>query len=141
MNDQDYREILGTIRRRLRDLGLGTIDELIITNMRGSEGAFWDLERYLKHLREEVRLGSDFQYRETMRRMGRYVVTESKQPLRGIRIELSEEEQARYQMRYLDIAPNQEMGRIAEELGVLLAELRNDREPPQQQPRGPEIDL
>ena len=141
MNDQDYREILRMIRHRLKDFGLGNIDERIISNMRGSEGAFWDLERYLKNLQEEMRLGSDLQYREIMQRVGAYVLTESKEPLRGIRIELSREERERYQMPYVDIAPNREMSRIAEELGVLLNELRNDREPPTQRWSGPEIGL
>ena len=141
MTDSDYREILGAVRSRLRELGFGMIDERIMSNMRGSDGAFWDLEHYLKNLREEVRLGSDLQFREIMQRANRYIVTETGQPLRGIRIDFAIEEVERYQMRHLDIVPNSEMGWLAEELGNLLSELRIDHDRSRPRFDGPELEL
>lgn len=128
MNNEDYRSILEDMRRQAGDLGLRAIDERIISNMRGSEGPFWDLLYYLKHLREEVQLGSDVQYRETLRRIRRYVTTESGAPVSGIRIDFSPEDADRYRVSHLDLAPSRELGSIAEEIGALIEALNNDRQ-------------
>ena len=84
MNDRDYRELLRFTRDQVASVGLGAIDERIMSNMRGSEGALWDLTFYLKHLREEIQLGSDAEYRETLRRVRAHVETESGGPIQGI---------------------------------------------------------
>jgi hypothetical protein len=133
MNDHDYRDILQFTRDRVTSVGLSAIDERIMSNMRGSEGALWDLTFYLKHLREEIQLGSDAEYRETLRRVRRYVETESGRRVEGIRIELSPEDAERYGMRHFEITPNAELGEIATELGLLIesliAEQDDDIEP------------
>ena len=123
MNDRDYRELLRFTRDQVAALGLGAIDERIMSNMRGSEGGLWDLTFYLKHLREEIQLGSEAEYRETLRRARRYVETESGRPIEGIRIELSPEDAERYGMRYFEITPNAQLGEIAAELGGLIEAL------------------
>ena len=128
MNNEDYREILHEARRQADAAGLGAIDERIMLDMKGSAGVFWDLLYYLKHLREEIRLGSDIQYRETLRRVRQYVETESGVPVAGIKIKFSPEEIERYGVRELDFVPNRELSGIAEELDVLIAALRNDHE-------------
>ncbi len=123
MNDDDYRELLRFTRAQVRNIGLGAIDERIMSNMRGSDGALWDLTFYLKHLREEVQLGSDAEYRDTLRRVRRHVETESGRPIEGIRIELSPEDAERYGMRSFEITPNAELGAIAAEIGELIESL------------------
>jgi hypothetical protein len=128
MNNEDYRAILQDMRRQTSDLGLRAIDERIVSNMRGSEGPFWDLLYYLKHLREEVQLGSDVQYRETLRRIRQHVVTESGAPVEGIRIDFSPEDAARFGVRHIDLAPSRELGSIAEEIAALIEALNNDRD-------------
>jgi hypothetical protein len=128
MNNEDYRAILQDMRRQTADLGLRAIDERIVSNMRGSDGPFWDLLYYLKHLREEVQLGSDVQYRETLRRIRQHVATESGAPVEGIRIDFSPEDADRYGMNHLDFAPSRELGSIAEEVGSLIEALNNDRQ-------------
>jgi hypothetical protein len=45
MTEQDYRELLRFTRNQVANLGLGAIDERIMSVMRGSEGALWDLWR------------------------------------------------------------------------------------------------
>jgi hypothetical protein len=87
MDNQDYRELLQATRDKVEELGLSALDERITSNMRCSDGPFWDLLFYLKHLREEIQLGSDIQYRETLRRVREYVQTESGAPVEGMRIE------------------------------------------------------
>jgi hypothetical protein len=128
MNNDDYRAILQETRRKAADFGLRAIDERIISNMRGSDGPFWDLLYYLKHLREEVQLGSDVQYRETLQRIRQHVVTESGAPVEGIRINFSPEDADRYGMTHLDLAPSRELGSIAEEIDSLIEALNNDRQ-------------
>src|SRR5207249_4842956 len=123
MNDHDYRELLRFTRDQVARLGLGATDERIMSNMRGSEGALWDLTFYLKHLREEIQLGSDTEYRETLRRVRRHVQTQSGRPVEGIRIELSPEDAERYGMRYFEITPNAQLGEIAAELASLIESL------------------
>lgn len=128
MTNDDYRELLQATRRQAAERGLHALDERILSNMRGSDGPFWDLIFYLTHLQEEIRLGSDTHYRETLRRIRQHARTELGEPVAGIRIEFSEEESARYGVRYLDFAPSGELSEIAEELRVLIRELREDYE-------------
>ena len=128
MNNEDYRALLQSTRAQVDEIGLSALDERITSNMRGSDGPFWDLLFYLKHLREEIQLGSDVQYRETLRRVRRYVETESGAPVEGIRIEFSPEEVERYGMRDLVITPSPELGGIGEELGALIEALRSDHD-------------
>jgi hypothetical protein len=128
MNNEDYRTILLDMRSQASELGLRAIDERIVSNMRGSDGPFWDLLYYLKHLREEVQLGSDVQYRETLRRIRQHVTTESGLPVEGIRIEFSPEDSERYRMHHLDLTPSRELGSIAEEIGALIEALNSDRQ-------------
>jgi hypothetical protein len=128
MNDEDYRELLRYTRTQIRRLNLGAIDERIMSNMRGSEGALWDLSFYLKHLREEIQLGSDTEYSETLRRIRRHVRTQTGGPVEGIRIDLSPEDAERYGMRSFDIRPSAELGEIAEELGLLMESVIAERD-------------
>jgi hypothetical protein len=126
MKNEDYMELLRVTRMQVSQLGLSALDERIMSNMRGSDGPFWDLLFYLNRLREEIQLGSDVQYRETLRRVRLYVQTDSGSPVEGIRIEFSPEDAERYGMRELVITPSLELGRIGEELGTLIEELRSD---------------
>lgn len=128
MTNEDYRDLLRATRGQVSELGLSALDERITSNMRGSDGPFWDLLFYLKHLREEIQLGSDVQYRETLRRVRRYVETEAGVPVEGIRIEFSSEEAERYNMRELVITPSRELSGIGEELGALIEALRSDHD-------------
>jgi|GEM_PF-7088429 len=92
MNDKDYRDILEFTRRVLSKAGFAAIDERIMSDMHGSEGAFWDLLYYLKHLTEEVALGSDIHLSTVLRRVRRYVETDSGEQIEGVRVLISEED-------------------------------------------------
>jgi len=134
MNEQDYRELLRFTRAQVAKVGLGAVDERIMSNMRRSEGALWDLTFYLKHLREEIQLGSDAEYRETLRRVRRHVETQTGRPIEGIRIELSADDAERYGMRHFEITPNAELGEIATELSLFIESLtaeQNDESEPE----------
>jgi len=128
VTDDDYRAILRQARSQALELGLSGLDERITSAMRGSDGPFYDLLFYLKHLREEVQLGSDTEYRETLRRVRRYVRTESGEPVAGVRIEFTPTDADRYGMENLDLAPSREFGAIAEELEQLIEALREQHE-------------
>lgn len=128
MNNEDYNELFRFMRTQVVERGFGALDERIISNMRDSNGAFWDLLYYLKHLREEIHLGSDAQYRETLRRMRKYVRTESLNPMVGIKIQLSLEDSERYGVHELEIAPSRELSQISEEIGTLIEALNADRD-------------
>ena len=56
MTNEDYRELLRATRTQVAEVGFRALDERIISNLRDSDGPFWDLLFYLKHLREEVQL-------------------------------------------------------------------------------------
>jgi hypothetical protein len=77
MTNEDYRDILETTRRMLRELGLSGVDERIMSDIHGSEGPFWDLIYYMKHLTEEISLGSDAQLSGVLRRVRQHARTES----------------------------------------------------------------
>lgn len=97
-----------------------------MSDIRGSDGALWDLTYYLKHLTEEVSLGSDIQLGDVMRRVRHRVRTESGEPAQGIRVAFSEEDAARYEVDHIDFAPNPELGRIAADLRELIGEIHDD---------------
>jgi hypothetical protein len=126
MNNEDYRDILRSTRQTLLERGLGAVDERIMSDIKASEGAFWDLTYYLKHLTEEVALGSDVQLANVLRRVGRNVRTESGQAIAGVRVEVSEQDRELYDIDHFDLAPNPELGQIAQELQLLIAELQED---------------
>ncbi len=126
MTNEDYKEILQSTRRMLRKAGLGGIDERIMSDIHGSEGAFWDLIYYLKHLTEEVSLGSDVQLGNVLRRVRRHVRTESGDVIEGVRVTVSSEDRERYDVDHIDFAPSPELGDIAQELRALIDELNED---------------
>jgi len=128
MTNEDYREILQSTRQMLRQAGLGGVDERIMSDMRGSEGAFWDLMYYLKHLTEEVTLGSDVQLGNVLRRVRRHVRTESGEAVEGVRVTVSGEDRQRYDVEHIDFTPNPELGEIAQEFRALIDELNEDHQ-------------
>ena len=128
MKDADYIALLRETRKLASALGLGAVDERIVSGLKRSEGPFWDLIFYLKHLREEIKLGSDSQYRETLRRARQYVTTEAGGPIKGIRIDFSPEDAQRYGTRELIVTPSPELDSIGNDLEELIVELGNDRE-------------
>lgn len=85
MTNDDYKEILQETRKLLMQRGLGGVDERIMSDIHGSEGPFWDLMYYLKHLSEEVSLGADTKLSSVLRRFRHYVGTESGDMVEGIR--------------------------------------------------------
>lgn len=126
MTNKDYQEILQTTRKALIHMGLGGIDERIMSDLRGSDGPFWDLMYYLKHLTEEVSLGADTQLSGVLRRFRRFVGTESGDIVEGVRVIISEEDRRRYEIDHIDFSPSPELGEIANELHALIEELHND---------------
>ena len=126
MKDEDYRDVLLFTRKLLNKAGLAAIDERIMSDIHGSEGAFWDLLYYLKHLTEEVALGSDIHLSNVLRRVRRYVETDSGEQIEGVRVLISEEDRDRYKVEKIDFAPNPELGQLAQELRALIEELLQD---------------
>jgi hypothetical protein len=126
LSEQEYQLLLRQLRGTLRESGLGAVDERIISDLRGSEGPFYDLVVYLKHLIEEVSLGSDAQLREVLRRIRNAVRTESDQPIAGVRVELSPEERQRYEIERIEFTPSSEFQEIAQELSDILEDLQRD---------------
>lgn len=97
-----------------------------MSDIRGSEGSFWDLTYYMKHLTEEIALGSDAQLSGVLRRVRQNARTDSGEAIQGIRLELVGEDRERYDMRHIDFAPDPELGEIAQELRLLIEELIDD---------------
>jgi len=128
MKDEDYRDILQFTRRALNKSGLGAIDERIMSDIHGSEGPFWDLTYYLKHLTEEVALGSDIHLSNVLRRVRRHVATDSGELIEGVRVMISDEDRERYGAKEIDFAPDSELGKLAEELRTLIKELYEDHQ-------------
>jgi len=128
MTNEDYYEILESTRRMLRKFGLSGVDERIMSDIRGSEGPFWDLIYYLKHLTEEIALGSDAQIAGVLRRVRHNVRTEAGEEILGIRLDLVGEDRERYDMHHIDFAPDPVLGEIAQELRSLIDDLYDDHD-------------
>jgi len=69
LSDEQYQELLQSLRRFLRREELGALDERIVSQIRGSEGAYYDLVTYLRLLISEMSLGADDQLRSVLRRV------------------------------------------------------------------------
>lgn len=126
MINDDYREILQYARRMMREAGLSGVDQRIMSDLRDSEGPFWDLTFYLKRLAEEVSLGSDVQLASMLHRFRRHVDTESEEAIEGISVTISDEDRERYAVERIDFSPDRELGLVAEKLRILIEELHGE---------------
>jgi hypothetical protein len=126
MNNEDYREILAFIRELLRQNDLGAIDERILSDLKGQEGAFFDLRRYLDLLRGEVSLGSDTTLSGVLRRFRRHVRTDSGEEIAGIRMTLTEGDRERLDREFVDFEPDAAFTELASELKEVIALLDED---------------
>jgi hypothetical protein len=126
MNNEDYREILAFIRALLRKNDLGAIDERLVSELKGQEGAFFDLRRYLDLLRGEISLGTDTTLSGILRRFRRHVRTESGEEIAGVRMTLTEGDRERLDRQFVDFEPDASFTELAEELKEIIAFLDDD---------------
>ena len=129
MTREDYEEIFRSTRLKLREAGLGLVDERIMSDLSGSvaqSGGFRDLITYLKKFTEEVELGSEAQVANILRRANRHVKTRDGGPIQGVRVHVAEEDIPRFGTEVVDLSPNAEFGEIAQDLRGLIDELVED---------------
>ncbi len=128
LGDEEYRDILQTLRQAVRKVGLGSVDERILPELRGSEGSFYDLTSYLKLLIAEISLGSDVQLGRVLRRVRQAAETESGRPIEGFRVQLTSEQARLYNTESFDFAPAPVIQEVVSELHAVLEELNSDWE-------------
>jgi hypothetical protein len=126
MQNEDYREILAYIRELLRKNGLGAIDERLVSELKGQEGAFFDLRRYLDLFRGEISLGTDATLSGILRRFRRHVRTQSGEEIAGIRMTLTEGDGERLNRQFIDFEPDASFTELAKELQEIIALLDED---------------
>ena len=126
MNNEDYREILAFIRELLRKSDLGAIDERLVSELKGQEGAFFDLRRYLDLLRGEISLGTDTTLSGILRRFRSHVRTESGEEIAGVRMTLTGGDRDRLDREYIDFEPDSAFTELAAELKEIIALLDDD---------------
>ena len=127
LNKDDYRDILTGMRKALRQAGFGGIDERILTELQGSEGPYYDLIYYLKHLIDEVALGADEQLRNVLRRVRQTVETESGASVEGIEVHLTQEEAERYHTKNIVFGPDPELQEVVALLRSIIEDIQADR--------------
>lgn len=127
MNNEDYREILAFIRALLRQNDLGAIDERLISDLKGQDGAFFDLRRYLDLLRGEISLGTDTTLSGILRRFRKHVRTESGDEIAGIRMTLTEGDRERLDREFVNFEPDSAFAELAAELEEIIALLEEDQ--------------
>ncbi len=127
LHDEDYRDLLQSMRQAIRTAGLGSLDERILSEVRNTEGPFYDLTLYLKLLIAEMSLGSDVQLQAVLRRTREFAMTESGHPIDGFRVQLSPEESRMYNTDSFDLAPPPGIQEIVVEFHSVLEELSKDR--------------
>ena len=128
MNDEDYREIYSYIRSLLKENRLADLDERILSDLKGREGAFFDLREYLHLLRAEIALGSDTSFSRTLRRFRRHVRTENGGDIAGLRLVFTEGDQDRVNQDFVDLVPSAAFTELAQELNQIISMLDNDYE-------------
>jgi hypothetical protein len=127
MTEEDYREILQYARRKMNSFGLSSIDERIMSDLRSTEGPFEALLYYLKHLTEEVALGSDTHLDRVLMRLRRNTRTETDEPIEGVRLTISEQDRDQFGTDHIDFMPSSDLGQIREDLHALIDYLMEDR--------------
>lgn len=133
ISDKEYREILEGLRRTMRQVGLGSMDERILSEILVSQEPFYDLSIYLKLLISELSLGSEEQLRIVLTRAQRAARTEAGDPIHGFRVGLSPAETRVYKADFLDLAPIPVTNEVVSDLRAILEELYIDW---QNRPRG-----
>ena len=128
LSDADYDEIFQYVRSVTRDARLGAIDEQITSKLGSSGESFSDLVNYLKGFIDEISSESKSQIYPIIQRFRQHVKTESGVPIQGVRVNLTEDEQRRYQVRELVFTPKEELQVLASELGQILREIIDDRQ-------------
>ncbi len=126
LTDNEYHEILHHIRKTINQVGLGGIDERIISEMHDAQGPFYELIYYLKLLVDEIALGSDEQIKSVLRRIRESVETETGEPIQGIELQLTPEEADRYRTKNFVFGPDPALQEIVAELRTVIAELKTD---------------
>lgn len=128
LKEEEYQDLFQSMRKTVRGAGLGSIDEKIMTRLKGSEGAFYDLTMYLRFLIEDMSLGSDFQLRTDLHRIREVTETESGHSIEGVRLQFTPEEARLYKTEAIDFVPMRANQKIVEELRSVLEELYFDWE-------------
>ena len=126
LTEKEYRDILTDMRNFIRQVGLGGIDERIISELHNMQGPFYELVYYLKLLVDEIALGSDEQIKSVLRRVRGSVETESGSPIQGIEVQLSPEEADRYRTKKLIFGPDPALQKIVTDLRAIIEELKSD---------------
>ena len=135
MNDDDYREIFAYIRELLKEHRLADLDERILGDLNGRQGAFSDLRGYLKLLRGEISLGSNTRFSSTLRRFKRYVRTEDGSEIAGLRLKFTDGDQDRVNQEFVDLVPDIAFTKLAAELDEIMKILDDDYKNGDQQNR------
>jgi hypothetical protein len=115
LSQEDYREILLHLRRRMREEGGTDIDERLSTDLRPSEDARADLLRYMEVLIGFLKQRSRRGYDTALRLLREYVYVEGGE-VEGIEIRMTPEDQEAYNVEVIDLAEQEDYAELIEGL-------------------------
>ena len=129
MNEQDFSEILRYLQDRMRELGLSSLNDRIVSDIRIDPGRpSTQLFRYLDALESEMRLGTEETARLIVDRMRETVETESGDHPEGLTLLLSDADRELYGANRVDLAAAPDLRSVLDEITTLRRELQQSRE-------------
>jgi hypothetical protein len=129
VNDSEFSELLQYLRGRLRNAGLASLDERLLSReAMQAEAPAERLLGYLDMLEGEFQLQSDRTQAELIERLRRVVATDTGHPVQGVEVWFSDADRQIYGVDRLDLWATPEMSAIVEELRGLRSELSESRD-------------
>lgn len=129
MDENEFEQLLHFIQRRMREAGLGGLDERIVSELRTEQPPpSVQLDRYLRMLRGELSLGTNDSVRRVLGRLRRIADVDQGGDIDGIDVVMTAGDAEIYGTSVVNLGGLPELDDLLEELGSLAAELRESRD-------------
>lgn len=122
-SNNDWGEILGHMRRRVREVGFADLDERLTLDFQASNDARADFARYLSSLLAGLNERSLSGYTKALRTLQDVLEVEDGQHVEGIEVLLSDSDSRLFDRRILDLGTVEDLTPLIRELESLKAYL------------------
>lgn len=129
MNEREFAEVLQFIQQQMREYGLASLNDRIVSDLRIDPGdPSLQVLRYLDALESELRLGTDATVRSITERFRTTVETESGRPVEGLSLLVTESDRDLFGQDVVDLGVGLNLEGLIGELVQLQADLREIQE-------------
>lgn len=126
MGPDEWADVLNHLRKRVREVGLADLDDLIASDFRMSPIPSSDVLRYLDILISALNERSQLGYRRALEALRDSVDSESGQPIEGIEVAITEDDVRLFRRERIDLASTQDYTEVVAELTAIRDTLRKE---------------